>query len=310
MRKLLLLLLFSSVSYCQSYPGSFTRVGLNAEGMALGNAMSADLSRNVYTFYNPALASFQSGSDVMASVALLSLDRQLNSLVYTQSLKPTAGFSLGILNATVSNIDGRDYDGAHTSDLSTSENLFFFGFSNKFSEALSLGLNFKFYYYSLYSGVSSKSIGFDIGGLFRATDALSIGLVATDIGESYHWSSTSIYGSVDGSDFITRFPNVIRLAASYQLPLLGSVLSAEYDFAPTPLDGLKAGIEVSPIDILAIRAGIQSTNEALVGTEITYSFGFGAKIAFLDFSPQVNYAYVIEPFTPYGIQTLSLDFGF
>ena len=61
-----LVLVLFSISFAQSDPGSFARIGLNAEGMSLGNSISALTSGNVYTYYNPAVASFQNGGSVSA----------------------------------------------------------------------------------------------------------------------------------------------------------------------------------------------------------------------------------------------------
>ncbi|MCL4540331.1 MAG: hypothetical protein M1378_12185, partial [Bacteroidetes bacterium] len=263
----------------------------------------------VYPFYNPALASFQHDGSVSASVSLMSLNRQLNVITYTQGLAPTAGLALGVINGTVSNIDGRDADGVHTSNLSTSEDLLFFSFSNQFVNAFSLGVSLKMYYYNLYSGMSATTIGFDFGGLYKPTDYLSIAFVATDIGESYHWDSSKLYGT-DGSNFSTPFPHIFKVAASYSLPAIHSSVMAEYDIAPSPLNGIRGGVEFSPLDVLVLRAGFAATNEQYVGTKVTPTFGFGAKIAFLDLTPQLDYAYVSEPFSPYGIQTVSLIFEF
>ena len=309
MKKTLFVLLFYSVTFAQSYPGSFARIGLNAKGMSMGNAISAMTTGNVYPFYNPALASFQNGGSVSASVALMSLNRQLNVITYTQGLAPTAGLALGVINGTVSNIDGRDADGVHTSNFSTSEDLFFFSFSNQFVDAFSLGVSLKMYYYNLYSGMSATTIGFDIGGLYKPTDYLSIAVVATDLGESYHWDSSKLFGT-DGSNFSTPFPHIFKVAASYSLPAIHSSVMAEYDIAPSPLNGLRGGVEFSPLDVLVLRAGFAAANEQYVGTKVTPTFGFGAKIAFLDLTPQLDYAYVSEPFSPYGIQTISLIFEF
>ncbi|MCL5267831.1 MAG: hypothetical protein M1469_06995 [Bacteroidetes bacterium] len=309
MKKIVLVLLFYSVTFAQSYPGSFARIGLNAKGMSLGNAISAMTTGNVYPFYNPALASFQHDGSVSASVSLMSLNRQLNVITYTQGLAPTAGLALGVINGTVSNIDGRDADGVHTSNLSTSEDLLFFSFSNQFVNAFSLGVSLKMYYYNLYSGMSATTIGFDFGGLYKPTDYLSIAFVATDIGESYHWDSSKLYGT-DGSNFSTPFPHIFKVAASYSLPAIHSSVMAEYDIAPSPLNGIRGGVEFSPLDVLVLRAGFAATNEQYVGTKVTPTFGFGAKIAFLDLTPQLDYAYVSEPFSPYGIQTVSLIFEF
>ncbi len=309
MKTIAFVLLFCSITFAQSYPGDFARVGLNAKGMSLGNSITAMTTGNVYPFYNPALASFQNGGSISASVALMSLNRQLNVITYTQGLAPTAGLALGVINGTVSNIDGRDGDGVHTSNLSTSQDLLFFSFSNQFITGLSLGVNLKMYYYNLYSGVTSTTIGFDFGGLYKPTDFLSIAFVASDIGESYHWDSSKLYGT-SGSNFTTPFPHIYKVAASYSLPAIHSSVMAEYDIAPSPLNGLRGGVEYAPLDVLVLRAGFAAANEQYVGTKVTPTFGFGAKIAFLDLTPQLDYAYVSEPFSPYGIQTISLIFDF
>jgi hypothetical protein len=309
MKTIILLLALVSVSIAQTDPGSFARIGLNAKGMSLGNSISALSSGDVYTYYNPALSSFQNGGNISASVALLSLDRQLNVITYTTGLRRGAGLSVGIINGTVSNIDGRDVDGIHTSNLSTSENQIFFSFSNRFFNGFSIGLSLKLYYYSLYSGISSTAIGFDVGALYKATDFLSIAIVATDLGEQYHWDSSSLYGT-DGSNFVTPFPHVFKIGAAYRLPILNSAITAEYDVSTSPsLNGLRAGIEVHPIDVIAIRGGFSAGNQQNVGTEITPTFGFGARVAFLGIAPEISYAYVAEPFSPYGIQTISINFG-
>ncbi len=309
MRAIVVSLLLSTTAFAQSYPGSFSRIGLNAKGMALGNSVSAMPVGNVYTYYNPALASFQPGGNVSGSIALMSLDRQLNVITYTQGLKSGAGFSIGLINGSVSNIDGRNSDGLHTSDLSTNEYLTYFSFANQFVPGLSLGLSLKVYYYNLYSGISSTAIGFDFGGLYKVTPFLSVGVTATDIDAQYRWNSASLYGQ-DGSSFATRFPNIFKFGASYDLPALSTCVSAEYDAGPSSLGGFRGGIEYAPLQILVIRAGIAASNQLNLGTVVTPSFGFGAKVGFLDFTPEINYAYVLEPFTPYGIQTISLDFGF
>ena len=87
-------------------------------------------------------------------------------------------------------------------------------------------------------------------------------------------------------------------------------MTGESDIAPGSLRSVHAGLEVSPIPLLALRAGFSTYNELNLGTVVEPSFGFGAKIQLLDFAPEINYAYVSEPFTPYGIQTISLMFGF
>lgn len=141
-------------------------------------------------------------------------------------------------------------------------------------------------------------------------DFLSFALVATDLGEEYHWDSSSLYGT-DGSDFRTPFPHIFKIGAACKLPILNSSLSAEYDIATSSsLSGIKAGLEIHPIDLVSIRGGFSAGNQENVGTQVTPTFGFGVRGQFLDFAPEINYAYVVEPFSPSSIQTISLILGF
>jgi len=100
-------------------PGAFARLGFGARGMGMGNALTAVIDGDVASFYNPAVTPFLTERVAAVSYGLLSLDRSLNTLSYSQAIKPTAGFSFGIINAGVSKIDGRDGDGAQTGELFT-----------------------------------------------------------------------------------------------------------------------------------------------------------------------------------------------
>ena len=64
------------------------RMGFGARGMAMGNAMTAVISGDGQSYYNPAIVPFESEPTVAASYGVLSLDRKLNFLSFTESLKP------------------------------------------------------------------------------------------------------------------------------------------------------------------------------------------------------------------------------
>ena len=130
-------------------PGAFSRMGFGARGIGMGNAMTAVTTGDIVGYYNPALLSWSEYRHASASFGILSLDRHLNFLSYSQPLQPNAGISAGIINAGVSNIDGRDADGEPTGPLKTSENEIFLSFSNRFKSGFSLGITIKFLYHQL-----------------------------------------------------------------------------------------------------------------------------------------------------------------
>jgi hypothetical protein len=173
--------------------------------MGMGNALTAVVDGDVTSFYNPAVTPFLTDRVAAVSYGLLSLDRSLNTLSYSQAIKPTAGFSVGILNAGVSKIDGRDADGFQTGDLFTSENQFSFSFANRMSKVISLGIALKIYYYRLYENVSSTDLGIDAGGIARLSDNLTLGIVVQDIGSKYKWDTSSLYGD-QGNSTTEPFP--------------------------------------------------------------------------------------------------------
>jgi len=174
-------------------PGSFSRIGFSARGIGMGNAMSSVIEGELVSYYNPAVTPFQENNSFQAGYSFLSFDRSLNFLNFTRKFdfyskkdslidnpKPrsTAGFSIGVINAGIGSIDGRDNNGLPTGELSTSENQFFIGLANKFSEKLSIGIAVKMYYYKLYEEISSTSIGFDVGALYRVNENFNVSLVA------------------------------------------------------------------------------------------------------------------------------------
>ena len=132
---------FSCLAQSAGNAGAFARLGFGARGMGMGNALSAVNTGAISTYYNPALSPFEEQRIGSATFGILSLDRYLNFLSYTQSLAPHAGLSVGLINAGVRNIEGRDEDGYHTEDYSTTENQFYLSFGNRVDEHVSLGVS-------------------------------------------------------------------------------------------------------------------------------------------------------------------------
>ncbi|HMR00689.1 MAG TPA: hypothetical protein PKE39_16820, partial [Ignavibacteria bacterium] len=186
---ILLLAALTAQSFSQlgGLPGAFTRMGFNARGNAMGNAMTSITSGDLNGLYNPALSSFQNEHLINASYSFLSLDRSLNFVSYTKNFKLPkqteggAGITFSWINSGVGKIDGRDIDGFSIGELSTSDNQFLFAPSIRVSDNISLGVGFKLYYSKLYEGVSATSFGFDIGGVYRGNDKIKVGVTIKNI---------------------------------------------------------------------------------------------------------------------------------
>ncbi len=286
--------------------GAFSRMGFGARGMGMGNAVTAVTTGDVVGYYNPALLSWAEYRHASASFGILSLDRRLNFLSYSQSLPPSAGISAGIINAGVSDIDGRDADGEPTGLLKTSENEVFLSFSNRFKSGFTLGLTIKLLYYHLYTDVSTTTVGIDIGMLVPVGDALTIGATARDLNSKYRWDTSELYGQ-QGSSKTWEFPQLYTIGAAYKLPDSLGLVAVDFEMSNKKTLTARFGVEVPLIPQLSVRAGIDRIDLKEQGNGIKPTFGFTARTSLDTWTPAINYAVVVEPFSPSPMHIISLS---
>ena len=287
-------------------PGAFSRLGFGARGIGMGNAMTAVTTGDIVSYYNPALLPWMEYRQASASYGILSLDRTLNFLSFSQTLPPNAGISLGIINSGVTNIDGRDSDGEPTGLLQTSENQFFLGFSARFKGGFSIGLNIKFLYYHLYTDMTSTTVGVDFGALLPVGESLTLGATVRDINSKYKWNTTQLYGQ-QGGDTEDPFPLLYTIGAAYRLPDSLGIVSGDLEISNASTITTRFGLEVPLIPEITVRAGVDRIDMKEKGNGISPAFGFTARKDIGGWIPAVHYAYVIEPFSPSGTHIISLS---
>jgi hypothetical protein len=287
--------------------GAPMRMGFGARGMAMANAMSAIADDNGTGYYNPALVPFQVHPTALASMGFLPLDRNLNFASYTQSVKPTGGFSLALINSGVSNIEGRDQDGVQTEKYSTSENEFLFTFGTKVQQNFAIGVSAKILYYSLFTGVKSTTVGFDLGALYIPTDEWSVALVIGDINSKYKWDTSSLYGT-SGNTTIDRFPLRRKAALCYSPHFVSVRLAGEVEWIGSVIIS-RVGAEIPLHENFAIRGGVDQIDFRARITSKP-SIGFSLKTSAGSWKPTIDYGYVLEPYSSGGIHMLSLRVSF
>lgn len=310
----------ANVSSFSLAPGAFSRMGFGARGMGMGNSMSAVREGNLVSYYNPALSVFQKGASFSAGYTFLSLGRSLNFISFTKrfELKPkrdslrqnqAAGISMGIINSGVSGIEGRDNQGIKTGDLKTSENQFFFSFSNRFSEKLSLGLEVKFYYYKLYEKITSTGVGFDLGAVYSMSDNLSFSAVISDLNSKYKWD-TAIIRKEQGKSTMNSFPVSKRIGACYSIKNIGLITSIEIESYSKDSNFLRLGAEYNIFAELFLRGGMErlSLSNRDIPARPSFGFSFFKQSGNLTFG--VDYAFVIEPYSPEDQHVLGIDLIF
>ncbi len=290
-------------------PGAFSRMGFGARGAGMGNAMSAVITGDLVSYYNPALLPWTSQRQVSASYGILSLDRTLNFVNFTAPVRPSAGVSVGLINAGVSNIDGRDGDGRQTGMLRTSENLVFLGFGNRFPGGFAIGLNVKLMYYHLYTDVSSTTVGLDAGALVPIGNNLTVSATVRDINGKYKWDTSTLYGQ-QGKTSEDAFPLLYTVGAAYSLPDTLALVAAEIEMSNQKTVIARFGIEVPLVRELSVRGGIDRVDLKEKGNGVRPSVGFSAAKQLDGWAPSVTYAYVIEPFAPKGMHLVSVSVTF
>ena len=303
-------------------PGAFSRMGFGPRGIGFGNAFSSITEGELVSYYNPAITPFQQNNSVQSGYTILSLDRSLNFLSYTRKFdfystsdttvnkkpKTTAGLSVGIVNSGVSDIDGRDNNGISTGDLSTSENQFFMGLAARISEKVSIGLSIKFYYYKLYEEITSNSLGFDIGALYRLNDNFNFSMVISDINSKYKWDTAPVYEQ-NGVTTEDKFPILWKFGVSYRHPGIGLLGAIEFEYSNSQTNIFRAGVEYNIYDQFYIRGGIDQINIDNLDWPVVPSVGFSFFKAFNTLVVGVEYAYQYEQYTG-GRNIVGLNFNF
>lgn len=307
-------------SKISSLPGAFSRLGFGARGMALGNAMTAVIEGELNSYYNPAINPFNQDNQIQLGYSFLSLDRKLNFVQLnkifkqyrrdvfgnkTNEIHSRAGLSIGLINFGIDNIDGRDNSGIKTQIYSISENMFFLSVGISPSNKLSIGVTAEYYHNSLFDKMTSTAVGFDLGFIYRLTDYLTIGGFVGDINAKYRWDSTPLYKE-EGNNFYDYFPTIKRIGLSYNLPANLGFVSSDFEFTNFGTRILKLGCEISPVEFLQVRAGVDRIN--LVNKDMIpkLSFGFGLNHTISGKLFEINYAFVTEPYSPSNQHIISL----
>jgi opacity protein-like surface antigen len=286
--------------------GAFSRLGFGARGIGMGNAMTAVTEGDLVGYYNPAVLAQAEYRNVSLAFGILPFDRKLNFLNYTQPVEPSAGIFLGVINSSVSNIDGRDSEGEPTGALQTTENIVMLGFATRLRSGLSIGINLKLLYHHLYTDVNSTTVGIDFGALVPAGDHLTLGASVRDINSKYKWDTSDLYGE-GGRTTENKFPQLITIGAAYRIEDSLALVSAEIEKSNQATLTARVGIEVPLIKEVTVRAGIDRIDLKDKGNGIRPSFGFTARRDFDGWTPGVNYAFVLEPFTGSPTHFISLS---
>ena len=292
--------------------GSYSRMGFGAEGMGMANALTAVSRGDLSGYYNPAVLPYAEHKTLSASFGVLTLDRRLNFISYSQALAPGAGIGIAVINSGVGEIDGRDADGEPTGTLRTSENQFVLSFANRFKAGFSLGINLKFLQSHLYTDVNSFTVGVDLGILVPVSSDLTLGGSVRDINSKYKWDTTTLYGQ-QGNSTTDDFPLLYTVGASYTLPGGFAAMAVDVELSNQQTFVVRSGAEFQLLPEVTVRGGIDRIDLKEEGSGVRPALGLTFRTSPGTSIPVVNpesvgfsYAYLFEPFSTSGIHMISL----
>lgn len=235
------------------WAGAALRLGIGARALGMGSAYVSMAQGAAATYWNPAAISHHRTREVAFSYGLLSLDRRQACASLVLPVEPAAGVGLAWVHAGVDDIQGRDYNGQPTGELTSSENAFCLAFSVKVTPFLNVGLGMKYLYYKL-ADVSATGFGFDTGLLSSPIPNLSLGLLVQDLNAKYTWDTEEVWAR--GSTTYDEFPVNLRLGASYGLFQQRVTLAADLEKNQEQSAKAHLGAELSIDPTLMARVGL------------------------------------------------------
>lgn len=278
------------------YTGAFLRMGLGAEAIAQGDAFTARADNGFAGYYNPAGLAFVKKRTLATSYSKLALDRSFHYVGLTFPLKPSAGVSVGWINAGVSNIDGRDFDGNHYGTLGFYQNAFTFAFANRFSEYVAVGVGCKVLY-ALFpemldddKALKSTGVGFDAGIMVKPVDMIRVGVQVRDINGKFNWDTSEYWSK--GISKTDDFPRIYKLGVA---AFPNENLAVEYDLETSAKEavahhfGTEYKAFIKQNHEFALRAGYDDGN---------MTFGFGYQFPVKRAASRLDLAYVMEEISP------------
>lgn len=235
------------------WAGAALQMGLGARALGMGGAYVSLAHGASATYWNPAAISHHRVREVIFSHSHLAWDRRIAFASAVVPVEPTAGVGLAWIHAGVDDIQGRDYNGQITGQLTSAENAFYLTFSNRFVPFLSVGLGMKYLYYKLVD-ISATGFGFDLGLMSSPIPDLSLGLLIQDLNAQYTWDTAEVWDK--GTTTYDEFPVNTRFGASYKL--LQQRLTLAADLEKNREQGLKThlGTEFSIHPSLMARLGL------------------------------------------------------
>jgi hypothetical protein len=280
--------------------------------MAMGNAGAAFPLSAESRLVNPALIGWWKTRQAALDWHRLSLDRELLGLHLLWPLRPMGAFGLSYQRAGVTGIPETTTWGEPTGrQMESTDDLFAFGVALNPTRFLALGVNMSVMgsrLSGLDEGVTElkeTTAAFDMGLSVHPRENLWAGLSVQNLGGSFAWDSSPLWGSAGGGSAKDAIPVLLTLGLGGQFVQDRLLLAADYEASNEGAWDLRAGVEwrsaPGEMGTWALRAGWDDGSPAC---------GLGFAWPFARFEAGFDYAVTFHENDPDEIHTVTWRVAF
>jgi hypothetical protein len=301
-RQILIMLILITVSFPLSAgtnTGDFLYMPADPYSAVMGDGATAVRFGALSTLQSPGTLARIEARELHIANTFLSLDRRLSALAFSMPVGDRGALGLGVLQAAVMDIDGRDTNGEHTEYLDDTRNALSFVFGFRPHYRVSIGVGLKAFFRET-AGESASGTGFDIGASALAWHDLLVTVAGRNLGATWPWNS----------DY---WADALRIQKDDPIPaaFTCSVGSRNLPWGCSAGIGLLAvegddvvisgGIGIPVTESLVIRGG-GSVDDPEIG------FGFKTGVPFADVD--IDYSYGAGELTADAIHRIALSTRF
>jgi hypothetical protein len=273
--------------------GAFSafKSGIGARALAMGGAFVAVADDSTAVKWNPAGLALLDDTRIGGMSTDLFGMGITHQYVGATSTFANFGIGLGWERASIAG-GGVDGEGNPTGSFNWSESAVIGTFATNIMDIGLAGANVKYYMADSGLGDTASGFGFDLGLLVNLGDMFTIGVNATDLG------NTAISWDGGATDSIT---GMYKAGVAMKLVDGKLIMAGDIGFDGTALGDANVGLEYKVIDELALRGGVVLTDEFQ-----SYNFTVGAGINIAGLT--VDAAYIMNE-TLGNTLVLSADFS-
>ncbi len=192
MKTLITLMVFLVVvlgpSSSKANPGDFLYLSFDPVSASLGEGAESVRRGAVSALLSPGALGRVRNREVFLAHTFLTLDRRLSAVAISYPFGERGTLGLGILQAAVTDIDGRDFNGKHTEFYKDTRNALSFVFGFRPHPMVSIGTSLKALFRET-AGQEASGTAFDVGASADVWHDVTVTATGRNIGASWPWNS-------------------------------------------------------------------------------------------------------------------------